>query len=471
MPPSLALFIWFVLLALLLRYDPAKVPGTSWALWLPVIWISIVASRLPSQWLGGQLGTVAGTLEEGNAIDRTIWLILLVLAIAVLISRSFNWADFVARNLALTAYISFALMSVIWSDFAFVAFKRWFRDLGSYFMILIVLSDPDPVEAVRTFLRRVCYLLIPLSVIVIKYFINIGRAYDKWSGLQMFVGVTTGKNLLGVLCLVSGLFFLWDTIVRWPHRKESQTKRVLLVNLGFGLMTLYCLRLAHSMTAFVCLGIACAVITAAYSGWGRRHPVFLKAMIPTAFCLYLILGFGLGLNALFAQMLGKDPTLTDRTHIWSVLLGMHTNPLVGTGYESFWLGSRLDLIFDKAGEHIDEAHDGYLEVYLNLGSTGLLLLVAFLVTGYANICRQDIRSRTNFASLVLAFWAVAVMYNISEAGFKHGLMWLSLLLGAINLAPQEDQIQDETLVPSAPPIAPDQDMGGLPISDDSFSWN
>jgi hypothetical protein len=83
MPPSLALFIWFLLLVLLLRFDPAKVPGTSWTLWVPVIWISIVASRLPSQWLGGQFGTDAQVLEEGNALDRTIWLALLVLAVAI----------------------------------------------------------------------------------------------------------------------------------------------------------------------------------------------------------------------------------------------------------------------------------------------------------------------------------------------------------------------------------------------------
>ena len=167
MPPSLALFIWFLLLVLLLRFDPAKVPGTSWTLWVPVIWISIVASRLPSQWLGGQFGTDAQVLEEGNALDRTIWLTLLLLAIAILLSRSFDWGSFVALNLSLTAYLTFALISVIWSDFAFVAFKRWFRDLGSYLTILIVLSDPNPLEALRTVLRRVCYLLIPLSIILI----------------------------------------------------------------------------------------------------------------------------------------------------------------------------------------------------------------------------------------------------------------------------------------------------------------
>jgi O-antigen ligase len=231
--------------------------------------------------------------------------------------------------------------------------------------------------------------------------------------------------------------------MRWLDRNEARTKRILQVNLGFGIMTLYLLRLAHSATAIVCVAIGCAVLAAAFSNWGKRHAWLLKAMIPVSFCLYLILGFGLGLNAVFAPLLGKDPTLTDRTHIWSVLLNMHTNPLFGTGYESFWMGSRLNLVFQKAGEHINEAHNGYLEVYLNLGEIGLLLLVAFLISAYMKICKQDVSSRTNFGSLTLALWAVVVMYNITEAGFKHGLMWLALVLGAIAVpAAQSDEVSD-----------------------------
>ena len=437
MPPSIALSIWFILLLILLRFDPAKYHGTSRTLWVPVVWMSLVASRLPSQWLGGQTGTVAQALEEGNTLDRTIWLALIVLAIAILLARSFRWGDFVSHNLALITYLFFALLSVLWSDFAVVSFKRWFRDLGSYFVILIVLSDSRPYEAVRTVLRRLCYMLIPLSIVLIKYF-DIGRAYDSWSGLASNVGVTTTKNMLGVLCVMSALFFVWDTVTRWPDRKERQAKQILFVNVAFIAMTLYLLRLAHSATSTVCLSIGCMVIAAAHSNWGQRHPTFLKIMIPTSFCLYLLLGFGLRLNAAFAEMLGRDPTLTDRTRIWSVLLNMHTDPLFGTGYESFWLGSRLDMVTLKAGEVIAEAHNGYLEVYLNLGLIGLILLVAILVASYWNIGTTQLASRYKVTSLCLGLWAVVLFYNVAEAGFKHGLMWLGLLLGAIVLPEREE---------------------------------
>ena len=53
MPPPIALALWAVLLVLLLIFDPAKDSRVSVALWVPLLWMLIVASRLPAQWLGG----------------------------------------------------------------------------------------------------------------------------------------------------------------------------------------------------------------------------------------------------------------------------------------------------------------------------------------------------------------------------------------------------------------------------------
>ena len=142
MPPSIALASWAVLLLLLLIFDPAKDSRVSVALWVPLVWMLIVASRLPAQWLGGATVAQVQTLEEGNSLDRTVFLVLILLSIAILFLRSFRWGAFVARNLALVAFVAFCLLSVFWSDEPFVSFKRWYRDLGNYLVILVVLSDP-----------------------------------------------------------------------------------------------------------------------------------------------------------------------------------------------------------------------------------------------------------------------------------------------------------------------------------------
>ena len=442
MPPFLALVLCLGFLWWLLRHDPAKQSNTSLALWVPLIWIFIIASRLPSQWFGGgQEESALEALQEGNPLDRTVFALLILLAVGILISRSFRWGHFFAHNFFLAAFLLFALVSVFWSDFSFVSFKRWFRDLGAYLVILVVLTDRRPLEAIGTLLRRLCYLLIPVSILLIKYYPQMGKQYDFWIGTSVFVGATTSKNMLGVLCLVSGIFFFWDTVTRWPDRKERPTRRIIFVNVAFIGMTLWLLHLADSATSRVCLTLGCLVIAAAHRTSMKRNPFLLKVLIPASLCLYMILQFGFGINGALAGLVGRNSTFTGRTELWNILLSMHTNPLVGTGYESFWLGPRLQMIWAKFAV-VNEAHNGYLEIYLNLGLIGLLLLSGVLITSYRTICKR-LMPHSSFGALSLALWTVLLFYNVTEAAFKGGqLMWLAFLLGAISVPPRvEDEVR------------------------------
>jgi hypothetical protein len=89
MPPFLALILWFILLVALFWWDPARESKTPPALWVPLILMFIMGSRLPYQWLGVQVGSQAQAMEEGNPIDRTIFFGLMLVALGILISRSF----------------------------------------------------------------------------------------------------------------------------------------------------------------------------------------------------------------------------------------------------------------------------------------------------------------------------------------------------------------------------------------------
>jgi len=451
MPSSLALLLWFVCLVALLRFDPARDSRTSLALWVPLAWMFIVATRLPSQWFGGQVGvTASAAFEEGNSLDRAIFVSLIILSFIILLMRSFNWGGFIGRNFFLAIFLLFALTSVMWSDFPFVAFKRWFRDFGDYLVILLVVSDPRPIEAVRTLLRRLCFLFVPLSILLVKYFPNIGKQYEFWSGNNMFVGAATSKNMLGVACLVSGVYFFWDTLSRWPDRRERRVKPAILVNLLLIAMTLYLLNLSNSATSKVCLALGCLVVAAANFRWIKRHPGILRISIPIVLCAYMILQFGFGINGEIAGMVGRNANLTGRTDLWKVLLGMHTNAALGTGYESFWLGPRLAYVWQSFTTGINEAHNGYLEVYLNLGFIGLLLLSVFLIASYRNIGKA-LSSGFSLGSLSLALWTVLLFYNVTESAFRGSqLMWVVFLLGAMAVS---QRVQERVPAASAPSLA------------------
>jgi O-antigen ligase len=145
----------------------------------------------------------------------------------------------------------------------------------------------------------------------------------------------------------------------------------------------------------------------------------------------LILDFGFDMNGSMAGAVGKDPTLTDRTKIWAFLLGMHTNPAIGTGYQSFWLGSRLDYFWQNSGlGHLNEAHNGYLQVYLDLGLIGVLLVIGFLVAAYRSMCNR-LAPSSSFAEFGMAMWLVLVFYNMSEAALEGGLLYMVFMMGAI----------------------------------------
>lgn len=431
MPPTIALLLWVGFVVWIFIWDPARDRHTSPALWVPLLWMFIVASRLPSQWFGSEYS--GNVFEEGNPLDRFIYTALIALAIGIMAVRTINWGSLMQKNLTLVVLLTFALVSVLWSDFTFVAFKRWFRDIGNYLMILVTLSDPRPVEAVRTLLRRLGYVLIPLCLVLTKYYPAIGMQYDRWSGVKYFVGATTSKNMLGVLCMISGLFFFWDTLVRWPDRKDRRTRRIIVMNLVFFALSVRELNLADSATSRVCMALGCLVIAAAHTRMVKRTPALLTTLIPLAICTNLILQFGLGidLKAELAGTVGRDATLTGRTVIWDAVLRMHTNPLVGTGYESFWLGKRLIDVWTLTGPGINEAHNGYLELYLELGIFGVILLAVFLIACYRTI-RRRFKPFSDFASFSLALWTIVLFYNMTESAmFRGQLMWNVFMLTAI----------------------------------------
>jgi len=131
------------------------------------------------------------------------------------------------------------------------------------------------------------------------------------------------------------------------------------------------------------------------------------------------------------ESLGRDPTITGRTAIWQVVLSVSASPLVGAGFESFWMGGRLQKVWDMTAQGIQEAHNGYLEVYLNLGFIGLGILVAMILTGYKNAIAA-VRRDPYTGSLRLAFLLVAVIYSFTEAGFREiSLVWFFFLLAVM----------------------------------------
>ena len=431
MPPYIAFWACTLFVIFLLYQDRSRNPNISASLWIPLTWLLIVASRLPSQWMGAS-GWQRDAYVDGNPLDRAIYLTLLLAGVSVLVSRSTRWVELIKQNLALTLLALLGLCSVLWSDFPFVAFKRWIRDLGAYLMLVVVLSEARPLEAVGTLFRRLCYILIPYSVLLIRYYAYFGRSYSHWTGDVSYTGVTNNKNSLGILCLVSGLIFFWDILKRWSNRSDRETRLILVLDLVMCLMTLYLLWLARSSTSSLCLFIGVVIMCMSRIPTMVANPARIRRLVIGIAGLYLATDWIFDFKRLVTGMLGRDATFTGRIQLWEYLINNSENWLLGAGYESFWLGPRLARIWSVFTFGPNQAHNGYIELYLNLGMVGVCALVLVLFASYRKISRAMDASE-DLAFLSFSLWTALLLYNITEAAFKVHLLWLAFLLGAITV--------------------------------------
>jgi O-antigen ligase len=401
--------------------------SASAALWIPWAWLMLISSRALSDWIG--VGAPRGSVEafaDGSPIDRAAYLALLSAGLVVLARRRLPWADIAAVNKLLLAYGLYCAASTLWADVPGIAARRLVKDAGNLVMALIVLSEPAPWRAAALLLRRVALVLLPASLLFVVAFPELGTD-RRMDGSVMYTGVTHQKNELGRLCLVTGLALLW---LMWLD-KAHQAKRppldrwltFILAALALGL-----LMLSESRTALACLALGAALMLAVRLPLLRNRPSRLvgAAVVTAALLTAADLAFNIRDEAF--ELLGRDATLTHRTGIWRMLLTLPTQPALGEGFMSFWSGPRLQAIWTMLQAGILQAHNGYLEQYLNLGVVGVVFMVALFVLGLLGT-RAQLAVDVPGGLLRLAFLASAALYNVSEAAF-HGqtaVWWLTLL--------------------------------------------
>src|SRR2546425_411440 len=275
MPSGLAAVVCAAGILGLFLLDRDRTSRTSPALWVPAAWLGIAASRDISQWFNTVLVTDSpDQLLEGSPVDRVIYAGLLVAGLVVLVSRAERARSLLRANWPLVVFFLFCAISVLWSDYPFVAFKRWTKALGNLVMVLVVLTERDPPAAVRQLLTRTGFLLIPLSVLLIKYFPQLGRQFSPWGGMAYSSGVAIGKNGLGILCLVLGLGSLWRFLAALPRDERPRMARPLIAHGVVLAMASWLFWAADSATSLGCFLIAALLLglTSRY-GFARRPMV------------------------------------------------------------------------------------------------------------------------------------------------------------------------------------------------------
>lgn len=436
MSGQIAILLCAIGIGVLFYLDRDKRVRNSMALWLPVIWLAIAGSRGVSEWFGlGPAYGLAGTLE-GSPADAAVLGLLEVIGIVVLLHRGRKTSAYLVLIVPILAYSMYCLVSTTWAPFPVPALKRWTKDVGDVVMAFIVVTDPRPLDAFRRLYSRVGFILLPLSVALIRY-TTLGRGWDA-DGKLSIIGVTTNKNSLGLTVFVISLGALWN--VRWllANKGEPSRRRRLLAQgilLAFGLALL---NMAHSSTSDACFLLGSGLLLVTNLRAIRRRPSRAHWL-----CLGVIVVGGLillfGGEGEVAGALGRQAGLSGRTDIWAALFPAVSNPIFGVGFDSFWTSPNaqifhhnLMLLHWYQPQEINEAHNGYIEVYLNLGWIGVCLLALILTTGYWR-ASQAFRRDPEVGSLFLAIIMSGAVYSITEAGFRTlSPMWIFILLAIVS---------------------------------------
>src|SRR2546422_3155464 len=461
MPQEIAIIIFALGILGLFLLDLDRKPRVSPALWISIAWMSICASRMVSQWLEG-VGRLASPdmLTEGSPLDALIFAGLLAAGLVVLLTRGERAGTFLQANGPLLVFFSYCAVSFLWSDYPFVAFKRWTKAVGDLVMVLVVLTDPEPTAALKQFIARSGFLLIPLSILLIMYYPGVGWGYNPLTGAAYYTGVATTKNGLGTVCLVFGLGSLWR-LLEVPHSGERPRRaRPLIAHGAILAMAVWLFYIADSATSLACFLLGGVLIALTSQRGSALRPAAVYALTAGIVAL-LSLGLFVDSEVALIETMGRDVTLTGRTQLWEDLLRMSADPWFGTGFESFWLGERVAALWSQYLWHPNQAHNGYLEVFLNLGVVGVALLGFIIAWGYRNVVAVLHRD-PELGGLRFAFFVVAVLYNVTEAGFRmmHPLGVAFLL--AVMVIPEPEHREDERSAPiKTPPSAPPPTPTGL----------
>lgn len=357
-------------------------------------------------------------MEEGSELDRTVLTALLCIGLIILAKRRFNWANAIKENIWVMLLIVYMLVSCLWSDSLFISLKRWSKELVAVVMAFVIVTEPDSRKALESLFRRIIYITIPFSYLLINYFPEYGRMYVHHQGLLMWTGVALHKNGLAHLCLFAAFFLIWTFIRRQQGRYTPVVSYQTILE-AFILILIFWLwgGPQHTFMYSATATFAFALGLSAFIGLSLENKMgtMLGRKVLIALIAFIII-YGtvtpmVGKLSIIdmSSMLGREETLTGRADVWRKLVpAAMSRPILGYGFGGFWTTAA------RAQFQISEGHNGYLDLILSLGFVGLMLFAIFLLSS-ARKAQQLMTEDFDWGALWICYLLMTVILNITES--------------------------------------------------------
>lgn len=326
---------------------------------------------------------------------------------------------------------TFLLICTQWQRFIYVASKRKFlwAVVGLTVASILWTTVPDLTSRRSiVFLGTTCFgfylsarysLKEQMRLLAVSFGINIvfnivyslafpALALEHGAHEGALRGIYIQKNVLGRCMVLSALNFLFLALDIHFYRYLMWT--------GF-CFSVILLVLSTSKTALVVLLLLISLLplyNALRWNYSFVIPFFTILLLVAGIITILVIGN----TETILSALGRDVTLTGRTGIWAVVINkITTHPWLGYGYLGFWRGLEGDSadIWYETFFLAASAHNGFLDLALDLGLVGLL----FFTLSFLKSCWRAIAwlrlNRSIDGLLPITYLTFLFLYNLSES--------------------------------------------------------
>ncbi len=365
------------------------------------------------------------TMEELEQFDVQIRNFYLVIYLIVLFLCAINWRTVLLGMVAvwpIMAVLGLCWLSYFWSIDPETTYRRDIALtittlMGVYLFARFELPDALRVLSIGLGLLALASIVVAIAMPEVGVHAD-GDHAGAWRGVFVHKNFTGRVMILATVAMLAAWF-------------TPGVSRLLLAILL--LATLLVLVASTSKTAYlsaVALLGACLAVRMV-----RGRP--LRSALATLALLAVIWLGGVLLSATYEQILlalGRDPTLTGRTELWSFVMSqisLDGRWLTGFGYDAFWAsdygpGSRY-----KVDWGIDHAHNAWIEMVLNTGLIGAVLMLGIcLMTVYRGVILARYYQGTGASLLVMGVMFTLLTAGMSEPVFieKHSITWIMIVL-------------------------------------------
>lgn len=355
------------------------------------------------------------------------------------------------------AYVLWAAVSLVWSQWVAASALTWvvlaITTLQGLF-VATVLTWRELVRALASALKWTLAISLLFEVTVALFvqapllpgFIRGGADTDPaacWSCANLFgagrlQGLWGDANLLGAVALLGIIVFA----IRWAARAP---RRPLLW--GWMALAAFFLVRAASVTSYLALaGVGVVLATVLLMRRSSRPGERTKFYVA-----YAVVGAG-GLTLLWLNratlfgVLGRSADLDGRERIWDAVLDrIGERPGAGWGFSTPWVTWEpgIDGWIVEQGSVVSQAHSVWLDVLLQLGVVGVVLLglayLAFIWRSWffaVDRPRWDLRADRPYSPLTLLptlVAAVLLVEGLSESAPLMAWGWMLLVMLAFKI--------------------------------------